>query len=451
MNEINNSSFSEKVKLAGLSAALATFVIILLSFGKGFTFSTDDYAWLHLIEKGGIPWPVFREHWARVPMQNIAVWVMYTTGFINDSSSTFYYIGFFFHSFSLVLLCQFLWKAWQQSTLKSEQIENLKILSWPVIITMALICLYPNNFEVTFWATTFPYIWGAIFIALGFCQNSLWLRFFLIILAYMTTESFILATLFFSISKAFFKNNEGAKPLLKNKDFHKNLIFWASSVLFFIIYRKVAAQYFGEPVNKAVLSPLNIFSRIPLLIKQTFFLHFYKTSFANSAGFIIAQFLILFFIIKDKFIPLKILAKAIISIFLSCSIYLLVGYIAPRILYGGHLFYMALFGCLILTFFQVNKDKQAKVIVSLTALSFLMHHFYIFKTKDYNAKLLNKRIEKLKADMANCQEPCTIKTGEINHGLKRDWVLHKDYYPYFLGHLKEKFYPNKKIRFIHPK
>ena len=133
-------------------------------------------------------------------------------------------------------------------------------------------------------------------------------------------------------------------------------------------------------------------------------------------------------------------------------------YNAPRALYGAHMLFSVFLAILCIQVLPKSFSlRDLKKVVSvkylslaLIFLSFQIHLNTIFSTKNQNARVMARQEAEIVKKISQCpkEKKCTIPiTKPLNEGLKRDWVLHRDFWPLYLDYIKKKHYPDKKVEF----
>lgn len=315
------------------------------------------------------------------------------------------------------------------------------------VLLVTAFTLYPNYYEVLYWPTDMPYILGALLLVGSLYIKNVLVRSIFLSASFLISEMFLAPALCFMLFPfGFLYGSTKDRNVIRRAA--KDFFIWVGAVGAYLLIRYVLSQFFGTYPHRISLNPINILLQIKNSTWLTVSLHFYKTYWIQTGIYVLLLVYILFLLLSKKLMPLKVWILSVFFSILSMGIYWALAYSARRALYGSGLFVNAL---LVLAAYLVlsRTDKTFKKIIfsSLFLLIFISHTLNIFSIKNKNYHVLQGKEMQLVKEISACKEPCKIELSSLDSGLKRDWVLHEDYWIAYAEWIKQKHYPQKKVKF----
>ena len=133
----------------------------------------------------------------------------------------------------------------------------------------------------------------------------------------------------------------------------------------------------------------------------------------------------------------------------SGSITILLNYSATRAYYGASLFMLSFLALLMIMNLKSSKKKSLGVIPLVVAfVIFTTHMGLIMNIKSKNTQTLANIEHHLIENIKACSEPCRIELKKLDEGIKRDWVIPKDFWKSYALWVQRKILPRKKITYI---
>ena len=415
--------------------SLAIFWMITSFFN--FTFSTDDYYYLsHLTSESGLRYEDFGKYWSRVP-----VWVFLTYWLFSfDHAWLLIYPIFFLYASSFCYFIDYLIRETESKVLE----ENKLFL----ILLSICYCFYPNYFEVLYWPTTMTYVFGAFFMACGLHSRKNSIRYSFFVLSFLTSEMYLLPSLSFVLFPVFF-NQPTVSGMKRNTPLIiKNLIYWLLSIAVFFLVRFTISAYVENYQHGISFDLYHMVGQVVNIFKYFFFMEFYKVYWGQTLVYFSTILYLFYYSFKVGKLNLNEALIVFLFCFFASSIYIFLAYSASRALFGAGLFVNAI---MVWFIFNLTKNhlKIARIVLSLILLSFMTHNFLIYSIKDYNYDVLKLRENELVEKIKSCQEDdCEIPLKALDEGLRKDWVLHRDYWVFYAEWVKNKSGIKKEVRFF---
>lgn len=424
----------------GIGIPILIFVVFKSLFD--FTFLADDYQFLaEALAPGGISLARFGHYWARIPVWSLLTWSLFSSH-VFESGWWFMHIVFGLHVVSFSLLTIYLLG-------ETGELRGNRIL----ILLLATFALFPNFYEVLYWPTDMAYVAGSLFLAIALLSKTPFLRLLLISLSFLVSEMFLLSALCFLLFPVLIKKIKFDSLLRDMRSNHNDILrplsLWLASVALFFVIRKILSYWFGSYHHGVSLNPLHLAGHVRDALGILLSLHFYTVFWPETLVYLGTLFFLIILSLRKKSFSMSEIAWMTLMIVGSTAIYWPLAYSASRALYGAGCFFCAVcvWGISRIAS-QDSSARRAAAVASIVLIScFLVHTFRVFSIKDHNFKLLSQNEKQLADEMQVCLEPCSIEIKDPTNGFKRDWVLHRDYWPGYANWLKAKHAPKKAISF----
>lgn len=408
-------------KLLIFACTVSIGIFLLIVGGRPFSLAADDFYFLEkMYRSGGLEF--FRDYGAyvsRVPLQSFLMWGMYKTHFINDQGFGFYYVMNGVHTASFTLL------VWGWLKALKCHLHPYEILS--VAVLCALGAQYPNYYEVTYWATSLSFIWGALFMVSGLIFEKSALRWILLLAAFMVSEMYITASLAYIVLEHFFRHETRTDSKFK---------IWLGALMTYLMVRGVTSLFVGSAPSKISLGT-NLFTQPFSFLQHLLFLDFHKIYYPLSMLFLVPVVIACVRGFQTKWMRRPTFVFVLGGILLSGSHYFLMRYTAPRALYASQLFFMSLL--VVGAFLGLRRSPKLYTgLLLVVGLSFIFHGRYIFGIKERNFSTLQKKEAELVKQLKNCSDPCVLDVQNLGSELVRDWVLPEENYVDFVRYVAHK-------------
>jgi hypothetical protein len=410
-------------------AAVLSFLIFFLStIFFSFPFAADDYSYLtRIYSPEGFSFSSFGSYIYRVPL-----WCLFTWGLFHLAPSVpfhlFMYIAIFLYLLAFALLTYEI-----MDQLDGSQYRN----SWALIAVTIVFSLYPSHYEVLYWPTCMSYIPGLLFIALAFRLGSPWWKVFFFASSFLTSEMYVLPALAFLNASSLKEKNLNLKTMVKRSR------CWIAAILLTFGIKALIHLVAGLSFRyDLVLSPSHLLSQLKMALLGTWMIHFYKINYLLSLLYISGLILAFYTLLRDRTLSSRFIYFFLASAILTTAIFWPFGHLAYRALFGSQIYILT-----ILSFVLVKLKSKIKYFLAFFFLIFTIQNFRVYSIKDKNYHVLEKRSAELIIKMQSCLPPCVLEVSGLNEGLRRDWVLHPDYWEFFIQWLHKKHFPDKDITF----
>lgn len=434
--------------ILGFLASLSLFLILKLFFR--FPFITDDYWYLSNFEKGRSDLSLFGNYLARVPLWCLGTWAIFHSGIVYWEN-TAYAPVFAGNTLFLMLFAR---------ELKAKIFSNSRI-SWVFVLLCGIFAFFPNDHEVLFWPTDWAYFGGLPFLYWGWKQERIWFKVLLYTLAFNFGEMFLLPALALELIPCLFASSEQPDfwdvrawrnhPLQRQEQIRlllSKILLWCSSVLLFLMIRRGLSMEFGAYTNKAAFSPLLFPRQLMNMFNHFFVMSFYKDFWPPTLLYWLGAILIVKEGRKRQLLSKRYLFPGMLFILVCGSLVFVMGYFAPRALYGASVCVNAMLIVLLERSLSEANLRLKAASLTIMALGFFGQTLLMFDLKNSNSLIMQGKEIALVKQMEECQEPCRISVDSIPQGLKRGWVMHADYAKPFGEWVKLRHQITKQVEFV---
>jgi len=385
-----------------------------------------------VLSEEGFDFNILDKHFSRVPLWYTFNWISFN---IFSWGQNFIGMYFFFviHAIAFSLLSYYIVKS-----------IRLDVTMLNFILLTTLFVLYPTHYEILYWVTCMPYVLGLLVMAIALLSRRMIVKIIFLILSLMFYETYLIPSLMFLVFPIIYSEN------INRHIFKKILIVsvpWFFAVGLVLLFQFLNSIFFSGfypfPFEFNFIAIVNniYFSVISI---STF--HFYGFHIMPSLIFVSIFLFIILYLLITKNISLKKLEIILITCVVATTIHWVLGYKAPRALYGAQI-YVNLILLLFLFLFTAKTNLYKYIFIMILFLLFINESIFIFKIKDSNYDVLYEHELVLVQEMNNCQEPCNIKLIDLDKGLRQDWVLYSDHWERFAKWVKNKYSINKEIKF----
>ena len=345
---------------------------------------------------------------------------------------------FFLHALGLALISKWLDRQVGASTTPHR--TDGALLFVPAV---AVFSIYPSAYEILYWPTCMPYTLGAVLLALGLWTTPSGPRIALFALSFLTLESFVLPALALLVAPAVVR--ESARDRWRNS-VHPVAI-WSAALGATLAVRWIASIKLGSYQHATIFTLSQVVGRWGSTFRELFHVRFFADGTNDIAT--AAQYLLLIGTVWLAWQRIRWSGSWLLTLcFLSTATYWVLGYDAPRALYGSQVMFLAVLVWLVL---RAGSNVWARRIVLcglvLVFAGYLHQSFFIYEIKSHNARVVKAREAEFAASISECVSPCVIEFRPLDEGLRWDWVLPPEYWATFLEYMRTKYGPEKTITF----
>ena len=436
------------------AGVLALLIYLVLTAFIDFTFSTDD--WAHLASAQTLDnasqnnfnqWfgqgSSLKGYLSRVPVWALITWALFSSHILEFTWAPMY-LFFIAHAGAVLLTSKWL------SNLLAQKFTTGSPHTGTLVLAATVVVLHPNYYGILYWPTCMGYTVGGLFMALALWSKFNWRTLFLL-LAFLTYETFFLPALCLLVLPALLSalERKSWRTLIQKHHLH-DFAPWLLAAPTALLIRALAASEVGAFTHPTNLNLRHIGRQVNVAFNELFKIRFSPAVDTN----VIASALQLSILI----LTLAILWKAfrwrpvllVVLTFASSAIYWILQYSAMRALYGPQILFAALLFSLVVMADRMQPRYHMLFIIFLGVLgcAYLQQTVKILNIRHFNASVLAAQETQLVQQMRACPAECEIEHGALDRGLRRDWVLHKDYWGHYLEFMAAKYAPNKTIRFV---
>lgn len=405
------------------SAIVAFIFFILLTFSFSFTYSTDDYSYLARSHSTiGLSFESFGGYVSRLPVWALFTWIGFSTHFYDHyhlAMSLWFLI--FSLSFSFLVKEIFL-------ILKISEFSETDKFLIPIVLIPFI--LYPTHHEVLYWATDFAYVIGLTFLTFGLRSKQFAVKVLFLTLSFLTSEMYV-----FPLFSILFIDT-----FINNKKYQNLILFFITAIIYFAIRKSLIPIYGDYSVgSKLTFEVKTIVKNIYATIVMNFGMHFYKTIWILTIPYLLLIALPIFNFLKEYYNDSKLKFWAILlSIPGSFCFYWLISYGASRALFGSQNFNNALVIVSLFLFLRSNiiNSKLKYLIPTIIFLIFIGFSLRTFSIKNQNYEVINQAKTEIQKELAICEYKCIDAIAYKDLPLQKDWVMHPDYWKYFIKWIK---------------
>lgn len=427
-----------KLKTTLSLALIATFLFSLMAISSQFSFLADDYIFLSRSFNLSFNLQDFGVIYARRPLTAFVNYGLLKLGLF-DHLKLLFCIFLFLHSVGLIQISNWLFSSVQQLN-KTSSSQNTR---WKYTFVI-LLCLYPSLHEVMLWPFNLPYSLGTLFLAAMVLSSSIFMRVVWMLLAFCTLETYFVSALILPILPELLSGATLFEPLKTNR-FKIHSLTWMIAFLIYLGIRWRLSSHVSIASFDLDFSLSHLVSFAKMYGSVLWTLHFYKTSWIFSLLEWIAILVTILSFSSSTREKARYAALLFLVPFLSMPQALIMTYYAPRAIHGAVVLKLALFGNLLSLFSERSSSRLKGITLILLMIAYLGETSIIFSQKTQNSLLLQRQEEIWTQKFRECQEPCVLSMGDLDHGLKRDWVLPSFAFEPFLRWIQHKNHIQKNI------
>ena len=416
----------------------ATAVFGALTARVDFPFMADDYN--HLAAAHGAD--CFTERFARwlnrVPVWSLVTWILFDSRVLERTWAPMY-LFFLCHAVGLALISRWL----HRQLLGVARETKAPAQSLLFVCSVAVLSVYPSTYEILYWPSCMPYTVGAVLLGFGLWANHPAVRTALLALSFLTLETFVLPALVLLMAPVIAADPREESP----REWAPPVGVWAMALATTFAVRWVASLSLGAYHHVTNLDPQYVMGRMGEAFKELFHVRFFaadtnEIATAAQFGFLIVAVCLAWQRVRWNSVWLLVLC------FVSTAAYWVLGYAAPRAIYGSQVLFLAVFVWLVLS--TAREVWARRLVMGGLAVAFAGYLYqlsFIYGIKSHNAEVLLGREAELAVRIRSCGSPCLIEFRPLHEGLETDWVLPPDYWVPYLAYMKVKYGPEKKITF----
>jgi hypothetical protein len=322
---------------------------------------------------------------------------------------------------------------------------GLEIRAGRFIAIAAILALQPNPYEILYWPTTIAYTLGALFLALGIASRRPTARVLGLVCSFLVLETFVLPALGLMLAGVALESwrSKGERSSLI-----RSLATWGAAVALYATIRAVLSRWSGSYPYQLSLEPSGVLGQMESAVGLLFLIHFHKVYWLESALQLAAITVCAVAAVRGRSIGARPIAWIGFLCFASTASYWVLGYNAPRALYGAGLLFGTAVGWLVYLFMSRAENRWTPRLVSgLLLAAYVAQTLVIFSFKNHNASVLARRERGISAAIASCAEPCTLRVARPDSGLARDWVVPRPYWNTYLRWVQARHAPQRRVTF----
>lgn len=315
-------------------------------------------------------------------------------------------------------------------------------------ITLVFI-FWPNNYEIHLWHIEALHGIGTLCVAYSFKFKNIFFRYAMIVLAFLTYETFVL--LFFGFSTLLlFTHPDPFFSKKPRQEFLKNIGLMLLAGFFSLAVKLTLEHHFGGAGQMLMEKrPQILFNNFRSLIRTIWHLHYYRTNWVTSSLKWIGMSCILYSLLKRKTFTLLQVVFLLLIPTLSAFPLILLTYSARRAFYGPQILQALVFSYFFYSWFLQDPHEARKKYSALgiCALLFLYHWGATLFDKNANFNTLKKAEEIAMQAFKNCLSPCRVTLPSASKDLTRgDYIL--DNNQLFYGRIARQHFAEKKIEIL---
>lgn len=403
--------------------------------GSTFTFMADDY--IHLAKSYSTS-SLFSDYFAawlgRVPVWAATAYVLFESH-VFERSWWPMHLFFATHALGMALVSAYLLRE-----LRGEG-EGRVPTAWVVAAT-AVFCLYPNDHEILYWPTCMPYTLGALFLGMAVWLSAPAARAIFLCLAGLTYETFLLPGLALLIIPPLAMGGK------QSAAWRGPALVWVGALAMVLGVRYVGGAWFGTFHHSTDFALDHIahqmLSAAALLFRSK---HYHMhTHLAATAACAVWPLLILW----RGGTRTKAAVLLVLGCFASTAVYWVLGYSAARAVYGSQVFLSATLVWIACQVWTLGKHAAWALVILmvLTALGFVDQQRELWQIKTDNAAVLAQRERMWHQTLRDCPEPCVLDYGNLEDGLRPDWVLPGSFGTAYVEWLRLKYAPARRVEMV---
>jgi len=400
----------------------------------------DDYVHLAAVARVEHVYRDWFSAWiVRIPVYSLGAWALFGSHVLERTFAPMYLV-FALHVTSVALIARWL----------VVQLGPPDAAPRPAVVALAVATasLYPNTFEMLYWPTCMPLVPGAALMAAALYAR-LPLQIGLAALAFLSYETYYLPLLALLVAPTLVSSGLSARELALEL-WRRGRGFLAAGVVAVSVRIVEALREGGTYEHNLSISPAHVLLQFGLAVKQLLTVRFYGTPVTSALAtaallaLLLAAGVVLWRRGNRRLVVLLALCVG------STAIYWLLAYSATRAVYGSQLMLAGVLVWLAVEVERVVRPAPRVIGLALACLAscFIAQSVSIWRIKDHNAAVLAERGAAFGRELDVCVSPCRITYGNLQAGLRRDWVLPREFWPAYLEWLQRRYAPDKRVTFV---
>lgn len=417
-------------------------LLVLISWPFHFPFQADDYPFLNrALDPGVYDFMDYSAQMSRNPLLYLIAQPTFKSGLFNYGFFPMYFF-FFLYAWGLVLAIKGILRDCRNLS------TNTQILIG-ALTAVPFLVLNPNQAEVFYFPICMPYSVGAFALGLMVYSRSNLIKVLSMFIAFASLEAFFFPALgLLCLPKVMQISDDKLVLKIEWKNLVRPVTLWLIAVVLTVLNRLILKQIFPSIDYRLNLDPFYILGQFWVITGMMTTSFFYKTNWLATILEIAGIGTILYSLLRRKNISYLTLLILVIGLILCDAHMFLVSYSAMRAHFGAIFVRSLLLALLVGLFFKNETRKFIRTTAAaLIIVSYLAQSLNIFGIKEHNYQILKARENEIVAKIDQTPEHGTYEVGNLDAGLKRDWVLPDFFFPIFIEYVRHKNRPDRRVNF----
>ena len=438
---------AEEFRFSRQLIASALVLFFLLTVFCSFPFIADDYRFLAESYGPGFSLTSFNPFVERMPVSMLLNYVLFKFH-VWEKTWAVLYVFFIAHVMGFALVFK-----WLQGRIRTESAAESRTplpatatFSWPFLAFAVLLTLNPNFYEVFYWPSAAPYMFGYLILAGALYARSGLVKSILFATTLFVSEMFG-PVLFCLLLAPYLLTGQPVRKF--SVAYLKSTLPWWAGILLYGLIRVTLMQFLPAREYHVAFTLHNLAGQFMFYLRMLFEIQFIRLNWVSSILELLGLSVLLFAIKKERPCTLRTVGIAFLLVSVSSLPNFLLIYDAPRAYFATILFWSLLLLVLAQDFFTVSALlKTKRFVLILFGLSYLIGNCVVVVTKNRNFNVLRSEEAELVQKLRSCESPCTLSIAHLGDRLRGDWTLDPLFYAYYAEWVRLRYKIEKDVTYL---